>query len=492
MRSRLSRHLGFIVEPERASRIRAPLAMLKAAAPGLEAPPAETQPVLPAEFSWRDYSILLLHVASEIEHSLMVQYLYAAYSLGGPQVPEEHRDKVRRWQDEVLGIAKEEMGHLITVQNVLRLLGGPLNLDREDYPWGSDFYPFNFTLEPLTLDSLARYVYAEAPAEWLDSDEPEATEIRERAEKSAPGQTLHRVGVLYDRMVQILSNRGWLKDADFQAGTAIFQASWDEWGRGYMRGARGHTTPDSRRDTPYLIIRILSSRDDAVAALEAVGQQGEAIRIDEDLGEKSHFYRFLRLYREFPKDDSWTPTRPVPINPKAVSALNENQPVARALTLAAEAPPAPVETSIENPEALGWAHLFNLRYRMLLTNLGHAFKVSANNGPSEGLSARGHLINRTFGEMYNLRSIAGILVQLPLGTQGDAVAGPPFEMPYSLELPDSETDRWRLHLDLLDASRQQIRVLKTSFPGRHDKYLEALADLDVEARASIERLLKAS
>src|SRR5262249_50435770 len=123
---------------------------------------------LPAEFSWHDYAIFLLSVAAEIEHSLMVQYLYAAYSLGGPQVPVEHRKAVLAWQRIILGIAKEEMGHLVTVQNVIKLLGGPLHLDREDYPWVSGFYPYAFTLEPLSQKSLAKYVIAESPEQWPD------------------------------------------------------------------------------------------------------------------------------------------------------------------------------------------------------------------------------------------------------------------------------------------------------------------------------------
>src|SRR6266487_3152506 len=102
-----------------------------------EAVPAA--PLVPPELSARDYILLLLHVGAEIEHSLMVQYLYSAYSLGGPQVPAAEREKVRGWQEAILGIAKEEMGHLLTVQNVLRLLGGALNLDREDFPWDSEF-----------------------------------------------------------------------------------------------------------------------------------------------------------------------------------------------------------------------------------------------------------------------------------------------------------------------------------------------------------------
>src|SRR5438128_2627317 len=82
--------------------------------------PASQELKLPPEFTWRGYTIFLLTIAAQIEHSLMVQYLFAGYSLGGPQVPEEHRDGVAAWRQIVLGIAKEEMGHLVTVQNALR------------------------------------------------------------------------------------------------------------------------------------------------------------------------------------------------------------------------------------------------------------------------------------------------------------------------------------------------------------------------------------
>lgn len=51
-------------------------------------------PPLPA----REEAIYLMHIASEVEHALMVQYLYAAFSLGGPQVPAAQRDAVQRWE----------------------------------------------------------------------------------------------------------------------------------------------------------------------------------------------------------------------------------------------------------------------------------------------------------------------------------------------------------------------------------------------------------
>ena len=57
------------------------------------------------------------------------------------------------------------MGHLITVQNLLTVLGAPRHFDRDDYPNVSPLYPFGFRLEPLSLDSLAAYVCAESPAD---------------------------------------------------------------------------------------------------------------------------------------------------------------------------------------------------------------------------------------------------------------------------------------------------------------------------------------
>jgi hypothetical protein len=221
----MSRHLGRALGDDKA--------MLAAAGvrPG----------VPPPEFNWRDYAAMLLDVAAEIEHSLMVQYLFAAYSLGGEQVPPDLRREVRGWQETILGVAKEEMGHLVTVQNLHTGLGLPLHLDREDYPWGSAFYPFDFALERLTLDSLAAYVCAESPEGWRG---PEADEIRARAAREA-GATVNRVGVLYGAIAQILEDRSRIPDTAFEASTVPRQASWDEWGRGYAKtlGASRATCP---------------------------------------------------------------------------------------------------------------------------------------------------------------------------------------------------------------------------------------------------------
>src|SRR6476619_1929144 len=127
--------------------------------PGAPEIPVHDTPLAP-----RDEAVFLLHTGAEIEHALLVQYLYAAYSLKSPEdVPQEYGAKVKAWRRTLLDIAREEMGHLITVQNLLRLIGGPLNFEREDYPFRSQLYPFHFRLEPLSRASLAKYILAEMP-----------------------------------------------------------------------------------------------------------------------------------------------------------------------------------------------------------------------------------------------------------------------------------------------------------------------------------------
>jgi hypothetical protein len=256
-----------------------------------------------------------------------------------------------------------------------------------------------------------------------------------------------------------------------------------------MRGARGQSTAGSRQGTPDVLVQPVSSRDEAVAALAAIGKQGEALFYDED-DERSHFRRFLDIYEQFPEPGDWAPTLPVPFNPKTLLELNANRVV---LTAKKGRAAAPVSTVITHPESVEWAHLFNLRYRMLLVNLAHAYQLAGATGQGEALTARGLLINRTFGEMYNVRSIANILVQLPLDESGsEAVAGPPFEMPYTVDLPDTETNRWRLHRDLLEASHQLVLTLRTRFPDRHTDYLRALEDLDGAALASVRQMIPKS
>lgn len=465
MRTRIAKNLEWLFKPQPPSH--SPKAMFAVAG---------KEPFsLPSGFSGHDYAVYLLHIAAEIEHLLMVQYLYAAYSLGGSQVPDAQRPRVQCWQETVLGIAKEEMAHFISVQNILRLIGGPLNLDRNDYPWDAPFYPFDFALEPLSRASLARYVMTESPETWpSDVSAREKKEITDLA-KAGQKKPVKRVGDLYRLMIQVIGDESLLPDALFQADTLPYQASWDEWGRAYRQGARG-ATPTSAGKTPDLLIMTAYSRDSAVKALEAVAEQGEAAHIDPAIDETSHFRRFLEIYREFPKATAdWSPTANVARNPR---------------TMGGEIP-IPDTKFIANRQSRYWGDLFNLRYRMLLLYLSHAFRLSGAGPYHEDTAARGMIVHRTFGEMYNLRVIAKIIMKLPLDLpQDDLRAGPPFEMPYAIALPAAERDCWRVHMDLLEASLTLNGTIASHADAQEKDYLKSLAGLDRETMTAIGAMMR--
>lgn len=159
--------------------------------------------ITPPPISAVDEAKVLLRVAAEVEGALMVQYLYVAYSIlpgltvTAPPIPTSINSD--DWYDLIRDIAKQEMGHLITVQNLLLSLGELPHLDRENFPWvNSGLYPFPFHLQVLGLETLAKNVTAEAPRSVAASDLADYTEAASRA-ATVTGQ-VSRVGQIYERL----------------------------------------------------------------------------------------------------------------------------------------------------------------------------------------------------------------------------------------------------------------------------------------------------
>jgi hypothetical protein len=402
----------------------------------------------------RDRAIYLLHIGAEVEHALMVEYLYAAYSLGGPHlIDPAHQQLAQQWQATILQIAREEMAHLVTVENMLTLIGGPLCFDREDYPIPQDLYPFPFELEPLTKKSLGKYVLAECPDDETLARLGLTEEIAAIKEYvGIDGTVVNRVGVIYAAILALFQPISpeqypspvppdYIASDDIQASSLRFQVNTAEWGLGYQD----------------LLIKTATDRPSAISALEAVAVQGEGSTITNL--EDSHFGKFLTIYRQFPDENQgWQPAKNVATNPTTDQNAPDNQ-------------------RISNEVARLWAGLSNLRYRMLLMYLCHSFRIEAPVQPS-GRTPRGLLVSWAFGEMYNLRSITNILMQLPLNDTSALLAGPPFEMPYSLELAARGPNRWRLHRDLFLASQRYVKALLEIAPGQYDNYLNGLYSAD--------------
>jgi hypothetical protein len=431
------------------------------------------------ELSSYEYLLVLLQMGASIEHALMVQYLYAAYSL------RDDVEEAREWRETLLLIAREEMGHLLTVQNVLALLGGPINIDREDYPWDTPFQAFPFQLQRLTRGSLACYCYAEMPV-GLEKD-PGFAEIWEEAKKHVnvkqeqPIEVNH-VGKLYHHIIEILGNRKEIPDHCF-VDAAYGQMSWDDWGRSYRgdpppKATSSLASAQSGMDRANLFISKVTTREQAILALAELSEQGEGlVAVDKLLGgseilqavrarasarkmeqSHTHYGRFRKMYDELCKYES----RPdhssfswdVPSNPS--SDYSEQRRSAQDKTAVAT-------TKIENRLSRRWAGLFNIRYRMLLTWLLHALILTRKHPPPATAHLRGQIIHRVFGEMYNLKAIAEILVKLPLKEGQDRTdgprAGPPFQMPFRLTLPPNERDTWRIHEQAIKTSLKLCKKL---------------------------------
>lgn len=440
-------------------------------------------PPKPAGLSWRDYLITLLRIAGEIEHALMTQYLYAAYSLGGPQA-DKRADTVRGWRDTLLTIAREEMGHLITVQNMLLLMGGPISFERHQHPWSSPFYPFEFNLERFSRTSLAHYVFAEMPTHVRDGEDRQVRdEVREIVKRDKPPA----VGVIYDHIINLMADRTKVPDSAFDPGCYHYQVTWDEFGRGYRPDNKSPHASEVNKpgndQRARVIVAQVVTRTDALAALRDVAGQGEAehYKFGDDEAEPSHFKRFVGMFSEFQKirkeDPDWCPSRPVATNPSAdeVEASVKGA------------------TPIRLQSSRTWAQLFNYRYRMLLLLLTYVYHVQRD--PASRLtSLRAQVLARIFGEMYHMKAIAGVLVRMPLAHLGGAeMAGPPFQLPFSLALPQGEENFWLGQLGLLDASgalAQELLKDPGPTPEEGKRFLMALDETDRDARAWINRILK--
>lgn len=190
----------------------------------------------------RDFSdpylelIRLLHEAAEIEHDLMVQYLYGAFSLkpayaelvGGPQ-PNARS---------LMGVIVEEMQHLGAVNRLLVELDASPVLTRQDFPYESDIYPFAFELAALSSVNLAKFTYCESSPDALPtlSETGNGTlPLLEQLHVSLGGISPNHVGHLYDAVIETL---GEVKNAG--AASLDFDAWFEGLADIQTQGEVGH------------------------------------------------------------------------------------------------------------------------------------------------------------------------------------------------------------------------------------------------------------
>jgi hypothetical protein len=372
-----------------------------------------------------DEAIFLLHTAAEVEHALMVQYLFALYSL---------RPECAEWRGALRSTAAEEMGHLVTVQNLLLALGGPLNFEREDFPFRS-LYPFPFELEPLSLSSLAKYTLAEKPDREIDPSilSPELlAEIGKAAVQSNEGMGVSPVGRVYARLIEVVES---IPEESFRKGREGFMATLEEW-----PGAPARITQNGGAVTdvgPGFVILPVTNRQEAVVALQAIAIQGEGATSLETNAD-AHFRRFLDVYKAA-RTKPGPIAFPVPVNPQTGEG------------------DGPSTISYAPTKML--AQLANLRYRFLLTSLHHLMLLDRTSAGPQRAALRDWATEEM---LLHLGDAAALLARMPRVNFDDLSSrgAMPFELPYTFAMPSMEADRWRLLGLILEASRNRIGALR--------------------------------
>jgi photosystem II stability/assembly factor-like uncharacterized protein len=422
-----------------------------------------------------DKAAFLLHAAAEIEHALLVQYLYAGYSLKKPGMVADAQQKaaLRTWPRRLADIAKEEMGHLLTVQNLRLLIRQRPDFRREDFPEPPNIYPFTMQLQPLSQASLAKYVVAESPTSASGIED-----IIQQATQEA-GTMPNRVGILYALLGMIFTRQSelgsnaqggdpwytivrdignlaltvcdsdplhWhLPDDAFDAASIARQSPAEDWAPGQQ-------------------IRVFAAQDRraALTALGDIALQGEGPVQSGSDSTGSHFERFLSIYRggagiiPFPPAGQWQPSLNVPTDPKVEQ-------------------PASDPNVITSQKAVDFARLADLRYQLLLGFLEQYFLTE----PAQ----RGFLVTWSYEEMKTLRVLAGVLTTTPRRNgQADAFAALPFTLPSVLALPVEQSEQWRVHIGRFDAAVALAKtMLETHSPG--DVFLTQTMQADHARRA---------
>ncbi len=359
-------------------------------------------------FAHRETLIFTLGKAAALEHLVMCQYLYAAFSLKDRDdegLPPEQLEMIRRWRRELLRISGQEMLHLALVQNLLTAVGGAPRLGRPNFPLPPYAYPagIQMALVPFGERALRHFAYLERP-EGLEMEDAEGFAALQKAvslppvdehEISPQLQDFDTIGHLYRSIEDGLHQlAGRLGESGLFIGPPSAQAT-----------AVHFRWPD------LVAVTDLAS---AHAAIDTIVEQGEGARGD---WHDAHFGRLITILDEYlaarEADPSFDPVRPV--LPAVVRPLESGAPV-------------PLITDAFSNRCVD---LLNAVYEILLELLARYFAHT--DETDEQLAVLADVaVTLMFGA---IKPLGGLVTRLPVGPEHPgAVVGPSFELFYEVDI----------------------------------------------------------
>src|SRR5512132_2463557 len=262
-------------------------------------------PEAPFVIEHREALIYMLCEAAELEHGIMCQYLFAAFSLKQREdeglTPDE-LEVVTRWRRTIAHVATEEMLHLALVQNVLSAIGAAPHLTRPNLPAPAHHYPagVNLTLVPFGERALQHFIFLERPegmafegARGIDAPLHEAVPLIAAGDIVPQLQDFATVGHLYRSIEQGLAHLAdKLGERHLFVGPPRAQA----------------TSADFR--WPELVA--VTDGASAQRALDTILEQGEGARGHWETAHFGQFVDILEQYRQMlSANAAFDPVRPV-------------------------------------------------------------------------------------------------------------------------------------------------------------------------------------
>jgi CDGSH-type Zn-finger protein/truncated hemoglobin YjbI len=261
-------------------------------------------PEAPFVIEHREALIYILCQAAELEHGIMAQYLFAAFSLKqstAEDLSDAEAAAAQRWRRQILHIAAQEMLHLALVQNLLSAIGAAPHLTRPNFPQPAGHYPagVHLALLPFGEQALRHFMFLERPegmalhdAEGLAAFD-RAVPVVQAGDIVPRGQDFATVGHLY---------------RSIEAGIARLAAKYgEEWL--FVGPPRAQATATHFKWPELVAVTDAAS---AQRAIDEILEQGEGPR-----GEwrDAHFGQFVAILDEFEQlrtvNRAFEPARPV-------------------------------------------------------------------------------------------------------------------------------------------------------------------------------------
>jgi hypothetical protein len=397
----------------------------------------------------RDRLAALLREAAEVEHDVLSQYLFAAFSM--KKYPEEggvtwvQLEMMRRWEGSLLVVARQEMEHLALATNLLLAIGEAPHLRRPTLPLPPGYFPdlIESKLEKFCLDAVRRFVLFEMPGQ-LD---PENQSFLEKQIKNFKPTDYSGIERLYKDIKNLFQEI----DPDILfvgPPSAQFISTPNS-----AVAARGIKFRKSSGTSPTIYSIKLSAVTDLQSALQVIDQimeEGEGATEDDP---DSHFGRFMTMYRQMVQesvvDPHFEPGRNVATNPRTKNGGLE--------------PTRDKGTPITNPDSKRMAELFDVAYETMMLLLMRYFAYT--DETQEELLA---LQNVVFFPLMTvvIRPLGEMLTQLPLdgqeagGEPAGLRAGPTFELGRSVSLLPHREAAWNVLLSKLDLMTMMVDELR--------------------------------